>query len=937
MLAHSFMLSVGLVVVSFLSFPYGDPRVVDWMGKLGNTVTRIVRWLETAFAGRPQEDKLVILIFLGLSVWLVGYFSTWFVFRRHWVWLAVTLNATAIIVNISYSPPNARLAFVIWILASLVVVVRMSYFKNEERWKQLRFRYRPGLVLNSLLVGIILASLVTGLAFAAPSSSQSPQIQAVIDQITSPFEDLRDNLFGSAPNSGKEVRQGRSSAGYQAFGKSFTIGGPLNLSNDPILQVRGNDPTYLQAAVMDKYDGKGWIATYQDAPLENEIVFPQLSLAPNQTLPTSPDKGRVNNQLKITMLQNNIPTLFMGGEPVSIDRLSLLAFHWEPVVIKANLDEIQVKQVGTGADGRPRNLLVDTTTNKPIPPDLLPLVRLLKQSQEQLSEQNLPVLQFTYTRTNNVWSLSVSGKSIQNVNVVPNPRDGTYTANIDSKWSLNSPAANVVQNNTNYAQLRFTYRRANNQNSVGTLKIQSIQKETNKIVVNTLPTSEYTRSTFEQTPTGKEIKTELDRLVKQIPNVPAKADYTFEEGVPGALSYEGYQPNYDDLLVVSAAQVPKSGENYSTTGLRYTGDISSLRQADNKYPDWVRGRYLQLPNAVPNRVRSLARQVADTNPIVYDISRPVLSPFAGPRTNYDKAKAIETYLRTLKYNERTGFVPDGRDAVDYFLYDSKEGYCVHFATSMVVMLRANAIPSRLVTGLVGGEYDASTGATTIRGTASHAWVQAYFPGYGWVNFEPTPAYGAINRPADPASVPPVPSPTPAVVSAPAVPTPEPENPQVPNQTPNPNTVAGNSTDNNLLIWLAIMLGLVGLGLVIWQGNAAWVRNQLQLSDVSPQIVYQRLNRAAKGARLLPREQLTPNEYARFLSTNLAGTEKAVETLTANYVRDRYGPPFTESDKPAEEDVRQHWQKVMGSLITFRRKRRLKQLTPKFLHKWLKIA
>jgi transglutaminase-like putative cysteine protease len=393
-------------------------------------------------------------------------------------------------------------------------------------------------------------------------------------------------------------------------------------------------------------------------------------------------------------------------------------------------------------------------------------------------------------------------------------------------------------------------------------------------------------------------------------------------------------------LVVSAAQVPKSGEDYTSNGLRYKGDVSSLRQADNKYPDWVRGRYLQLPNSTPNRVRELARQVAETNPIVYDISRPnAATQLSGARTNYDKAKAIETYLRSLRYNERVGFIPEGRDAVDYFLFDSKEGYCVHFASAMIVMLRANGIPSRMVTGMVGGEYDNSSGSTLIRGTASHAWVQVYFPSYGWVNFEPTPAYGTINRPADPGSVVPLPTPTPAGSGVPAIPTPEPNPAQVPNETPQnagQNPASSKSDYNAWLVWLAAMLGLSGLAIVVWQGNAAWVRNQLQLAEVAPQIVYQRLNRAAKGARLIPSRDMTPNEYAGYLSKNLAGTENSVQTLTTNYVRDRYGPPFTETDQPVAEEVRQHWQSVMSQIIAYRRKRRLKQLTPKFMHRWFKL-
>jgi TgpA N-terminal domain len=510
-IAHAFTFSVGLVTVSFFSFPYGDPKILDWWSKLGNTVTRIYRWSETAFAGRPQEDKLVALVFLGLIVWLVGYACTWLVFRRHWTWLAVAISGAALIVNLSYSPPNSRFSFVIWILASLVVVVRMSYYKNEERWKNLRYRYKPGLVLNSLVVGVILASLVTGLAFAAPSSAQSPQIQAFLDQISAPFEDLREGIFGSAPNNGKDIRQGRSSSGYQAFNKSFTIGGPLNLSNDPVMQVRGDDPTYLQAAIMDEYDGKGWIATYQDAPLKNELIFPQLSLAANQTLPTSPDKGRVNNRLKVTMLQNNIPTLFTGGDPVSVDRVSLLAFHWEPIVIKADLDEIQVRQIGVGTDGRPRNLLVDTTTGKPIPPDLLPLVRALKQAQSDFESKNPPRFQVTIERPNPqaAWRVVLNQQISKGYSAIANP-DGTFALEYGN-WRVKLPPVADLDRLTRAAfTVEYGDKRGGNKYFMPT---EPVRKDgNNRYIVTGRGVDNINQDAFEQTPLGKEIKIELDRL-----------------------------------------------------------------------------------------------------------------------------------------------------------------------------------------------------------------------------------------------------------------------------------------------------------------------------------------------------------------------------------------------------------------------------------------
>jgi hypothetical protein len=74
-----------------------------------------------------------------------------------------------------------------------------------------------------------------------------------------------------------------------------------------------------------------------------------------------------------------------------------------------------------------------------------------------------------------------------------------------------------------------------------------------------------------------------------------------------------------------------------------------------------------------------------------------------------------------------------------FLFERKKGHCEYFASSMAVMLRTLHIPSRIVTGFRGGEFNDLTGQYVIRASDAHSWVEAYFPGFGWISFDPTPA------------------------------------------------------------------------------------------------------------------------------------------------------------------------------------------------------
>ncbi|MFC1874253.1 transglutaminase domain-containing protein [Chloroflexota bacterium] len=103
-----------------------------------------------------------------------------------------------------------------------------------------------------------------------------------------------------------------------------------------------------------------------------------------------------------------------------------------------------------------------------------------------------------------------------------------------------------------------------------------------------------------------------------------------------------------------------------------------------------------------------------------------------------KVIAIKDFLSNFKYNITSGAYPEGVYGVDHFLFSEQEGFCTNFASAMVVMLRSVGVPARLNTGYRQLEADEITGNYIIRSQHYHAWAEAYFPGYGWIEFETTP-------------------------------------------------------------------------------------------------------------------------------------------------------------------------------------------------------
>jgi transglutaminase-like putative cysteine protease len=163
---------------------------------------------------------------------------------------------------------------------------------------------------------------------------------------------------------------------------------------------------------------------------------------------------------------------------------------------------------------------------------------------------------------------------------------------------------------------------------------------------------------------------------------------------------------------------------YEATSNVWQPDPQQLRATTEEYPFDVVQNYLQLP-ALDRRIAQLAEQIT-----------------AASTNKYDKASALENYLRTrFGYTLQLPATPQP-DQLANFLFERKQGHCEYFASAMAVMLRTLRIPARVATGFRGGEFNDVSSQYVVRASDAHAWVEVYFPGYGWVEFDPTPAGSA---------------------------------------------------------------------------------------------------------------------------------------------------------------------------------------------------
>ena len=166
--------------------------------------------------------------------------------------------------------------------------------------------------------------------------------------------------------------------------------------------------------------------------------------------------------------------------------------------------------------------------------------------------------------------------------------------------------------------------------------------------------------------------------------------------------------------------------NFNT--LRYEGysllpamNLAGLRLASADYPEDIRDTYLQLPPQLDPRIPELARQIT-----------------ARSQTPFDRTITVENYLRSrFTYTLNLTGKP-GVDPLAHFLFETRAGHCEYFASALAIMLRTLGIPTREVNGFLPGEYNDLGEDYIVRASDAHSWVEVYFPGTGWMTFDPTP-------------------------------------------------------------------------------------------------------------------------------------------------------------------------------------------------------
>lgn len=360
------------------------------------------------------------------------------------------------------------------------------------------------------------------------------------------------------------------------------------------------------------------------------------------------------------------------------------------------------------------------------------------------------------------------------------------------------------------------------------------------------------------------------------------------------------------------------GEQYRVTSTQpdyVPADLQAIPypQADNGFwqqdPNYLALKtfYLQTPNDLSSAVLQTARQWTQgtTNP-------------------YDALKQLEAHLSdqtTFTYSVDNPPVPSNVDAADWLL-QTRKGYCTYYATTMVMMARLLGIPTRMVNGFSHGHFDPRRNVWEVDGSDAHSWVQAYLPGFGWVNFDPTPGYAANAAPVRQATPSPVPTPK-AVKSTPTPSTKKGTTPIQPPAAPGNGSTFSSGANQRLLVALTISALLFSLLLLVLALVTRWWRNLYPESTVIAGM-YWRICRVASWAGFAPQASQTPYEYSFLLSQQVPRHATPLQRLTELFVREKYAGPRHQSPhilNEMGENMRPGLRKVMVRLLFARFKKR----------------
>ena len=253
-------LATGAAVVLALvlqRLPITDPALgTGWYGRWQEFSLRMQAWFSAAWHASISADSLPFVVLLVALVYLVVFLSCWAVVRWQNAWAALIPGGIILLTNISYLPGQPSFGFIVFLLASVLLVTRMEFLRAGARWRQEHIALPEFMSLEVMFIGCVVAVILVGAAWVVPTANHWGPVARAWDRALEPIS-TRVEAFGQlfvGINSKREVP-------IHTFGPTLPIQGKVALGSTPLFRVSATEPGNMRGAVYDEYTGGGWKLT----------------------------------------------------------------------------------------------------------------------------------------------------------------------------------------------------------------------------------------------------------------------------------------------------------------------------------------------------------------------------------------------------------------------------------------------------------------------------------------------------------------------------------------------------------------------------------------------------------------------------------------------------------------------------------------------------
>jgi len=704
--AHLIGFAIGIATIWLRTLSVIDDRFGGTRGKSVELAHRLGNYIHAAWNGAAEDDLFLFILVCAALMYFFAYFSMWWIFRSHWLSPTLGVAGLILLINLGYDREDSGLFLFLFLLVVIPLAIRFYAFQQQAEWRTARIKFPDSLGWRFMSVATGLSFLLLIVAYLLPFSVHGGPVHTAWQQASAPWVNLEGRWEGFFPSIAGRGRTRNTFPGFAAFGDTFQLGGGLNLPADPAIALKCDTipGQYVKMNTYDFYTGHGFKKTvsadFKAQQPDGSTYDPRVSLDASKAVPLPPvaDQTAKSASCSTQLFRprgNILP--ITGAQLEQINTQTLVSLGWQSF----NLAGTTIPPSATDPVPAPLDDLIKKVSSLQgltIPTDAPPTLRPGAQGQVTLQRDGTLVI------------------------YVPATTPTTFTPDQLAQIVARTEQQSVAQGAPPPRIFRVTVVQA----PVLQLTPSPVPTSASASATTGPPTATPGVMTTPQAtfvPLDKRfdaITEEQNRLAASL----IQTQVVIENGKATVILYRGQAPNFSDIdEVISTAPVPVGKEVAESIRVSEATD-EMLRTAPAALPKWAADRYTQLPDGITQRTADIAQTLAK-----------------GTTNQYDYVAAVEKYLRENDlYQEKINLPPFDRDVTDYFLFQSKQGYGEYFSTAMLVLLRLNGVPAREVVGYLPGGR-AEDGRLVSLENQAHAWVEVYFPQYGWIPFDPTPHPG----------------------------------------------------------------------------------------------------------------------------------------------------------------------------------------------------